>query len=160
MLTVFLLRRKSEVHLSTVPKRSQLFEFWSCSSEHVRHVWTWRAVRASSSVLWWATPGGSPGVYTLYTGSPRLAHCDAKYNNWVTVAVATDKIMKFVTFLLKIQNRTVPYSKNYTVCCRIWNSSKAAHPRSVLEALLKKGSRVVLTCSNQALAHAEQRRLR
>ena len=34
------------------------------------------------------------------------------------------------------------------------------HPRSVLEALLKKGSRVVLTCSNQALAHAEQRRLR
>jgi len=32
--------------------------------------------------------------------------------------------------------------------------------RSVLEALLKKGSRVVLTCSNEALAHAEQRRLR
>jgi len=31
--------------------------------------------------------------------------------------------------------------------------------RSVLEALLKRGSRVVLTCSNQALAHQEQKRL-
>ena len=40
---------------------------------------------------------------TLYTQAVRdVAHCDAKYNNWVTVAVATDKIMKFETFLLKI----------------------------------------------------------
>ena len=40
---------------------------------------------------------------TLYTQAVRdVALCDAKYNNWVTVAVATDKIMKFETFLLKI----------------------------------------------------------
>ena len=37
---------------------------------------------------------------------------------------------------------------------------KVHHPRSVLEALLKRGSRVVLTSSNQALAHEEHKRLR
>ena len=40
------------------------------------------------------------------------------------------------------------------------SENNAPPSRSVLEALLKRGSRVVLTCSNQALAHQEQKRLR